>query len=71
MTATPFLRPLILKTAASLPGLAGNSLAPRASVGMGLAWDSPLGALRADYAFPIVKQPFDKTQAFSFGLSPF
>jgi outer membrane protein insertion porin family len=59
------------KTAASLPGLAGNSLAPRASVGMGLAWDSPLGALRADYAFPIVKQPFDKTQAFSFGLSPF
>jgi outer membrane protein insertion porin family len=59
------------KTAASLPGLAGNSLAPRASVGMGLAWDSPLGALRADYAIPIIKQPFDKTQAFSFGLSPF
>jgi outer membrane protein insertion porin family len=59
------------KTAAALPGLAGNTLAPRASVGMGLAWDSPLGALRADYAFPIVKQPYDKTQAFSFGLSPF
>jgi outer membrane protein insertion porin family len=58
-------------TAASLPGLAGNSLAPRASVGVGLLWDSPLGALRADYAYPIVKQPFDKTQAFSFGLSPF
>jgi outer membrane protein insertion porin family len=59
------------KTAASLPGLAGNAFAPRASVGVGLAWDSPLGALRADYAYPIVKQPFDKTQAFSFGLSPF
>jgi outer membrane protein insertion porin family len=59
------------KTAASLPGLAGNALVPRASVGVGLAWDSPLGALRADYAYPIVKQPFDKTQAFSFGLSPF
>jgi outer membrane protein insertion porin family len=59
------------KTAAALPGLAGSTLAPRASVGMGLAWDSPLGALRADYAFPIVKQPYDKTQAFSFGLSPF
>src|SRR5262249_24515785 len=59
------------KTAAALPGLAGDTLAPRASVGMGLAWDSPLGALRADYAFPIVKQPYDKTQAFSFGLSPF
>jgi outer membrane protein insertion porin family len=59
------------KTAASLPGLAGNAFAPRASVGVGLAWDSPLGALRADYAYPIVKQPYDKTQAFSFGLSPF
>ncbi len=59
------------KTAAALPGLAGNALAPRVSVGMGLAWDSPIGALRADYAYPIVKQPFDKTQAFSFGLSPF
>ena len=59
------------QTAAALPGLAGSALAPRASVGMGLAWDSPIGALRADYAFPIVKQPYDKTQAFSFGLSPF
>ena len=58
-------------TAASLPGLAGNSPAPRASVGVGLASGFPLGALRADYAYPIVKQPFDKTQAFSFGLSPF
>jgi outer membrane protein insertion porin family len=58
-------------TAASLPGLAGSALAPRASVGMGLAWDSPLGALRVDYAYPIVKQPYDKTQALSFGLMPF
>jgi outer membrane protein insertion porin family len=38
---------------------------------MGLAWDSPLGALRVDYAYPIVKQPYDKTQALSFGLMPF
>jgi outer membrane protein insertion porin family len=59
------------KTAAALPGLAGNAFAPRASVGVGLAWDSPLGALRADYAYPVLKQPYDKTQAFSFGLSPF
>jgi outer membrane protein insertion porin family len=58
-------------TAASLPGLAGNTAAPRASVGVGLAWDSPLGALRADYAIPLVKQPSDKTQPFSFGLMPF
>jgi outer membrane protein insertion porin family len=59
------------KTAASLPSLAGDALTPRASVGVGVAWDSPLGALRVDYAFPILKQPFDKTQALSFGLMPF
>jgi outer membrane protein insertion porin family len=58
-------------TAASLPGLAGNALTPRASVGVGVAWDSPVGALRVDYAFPILKQPFDKTQALSFGLMPY
>jgi outer membrane protein insertion porin family len=58
-------------TAGSLPGLAGNAFAPRASVGVGVAWDSPLGALRVDYAYPIIKQPYDKTQALSFGLMPF
>ena len=59
------------KTASSLPGLAGNTAAPRVSMGVGLAWDSPIGALRADYAIPLVKQPGDKTQPFSFGLMPF
>jgi len=58
-------------TGARAPGLAGNTPALRASVGMGLAWDSPLGNLRVDYAFPVAKQPFDKTQALSFGLKPF
>ena len=58
-------------TAAALPGLAGNTAAPRASIGIGLAWDSPIGALRADYAVPILKQPSDKLQPFSFGLMPF
>ena len=43
----------------------------RASMGVGLAWDSPLGNLRVDYAYPILKQPYDKTQALSFGLRPF
>jgi hypothetical protein len=27
--------------------------------------------LRVDYAYPILKQPFDKTQPLSFGLMPF
>lgn len=58
-------------TAAALPGIAGNTPAMRASVGVGLAWDSPLGNLRVDYAFPVLKESYDKTQALSFGLRPF
>jgi outer membrane protein insertion porin family len=58
-------------SAAALPGVAGNAPALRASVGMGLAWDSPLGNLRVDYAFPVLKESYDKTQALSFGLRPF
>jgi outer membrane protein insertion porin family len=58
------------KTAAGLPALSGSAFAPRASVGTGVAWDSPLGALRVDYGIPVVKQSSDKVQPFSFGLSP-
>lgn len=43
----------------------------RASAGVGLIWDSPIGALRADYAFPLAKQSYDKTQPFSFGIATF
>lgn len=56
------------KTAAALPGVAGASATMRASVGAGLIWDSPLGALGVNYAVPIASQPFDKTQPLSFGL---
>ena len=56
---------------AKLSGLKGSGAALRASAGVGLIWDSPLGPLRADYAFPLAKQPFDKTQAWSFGLAAF
>ena len=59
------------RRAAALPGIAGNTPALRASTGVGLAWDSPLGPLRVDYAVPLVKQPYDKTQPLSFGLMPF
>lgn len=55
----------------SAPGLVGNSAKTRASVGASLIWDSPIGALRADYAVPILAQSFDKTQAFSFGVGQF
>ncbi|MGE0768949.1 MAG: outer membrane protein assembly factor BamA [Hyphomicrobiaceae bacterium] len=58
-------------TGASVPGLAGNTATPRASAGVGIVWDSPLGPLRADYAVPLVAQPFDKLQPFSFGMAGF
>lgn len=58
-------------TSGSLPGLAGNSAAPRISTGAGVVWDSPLGPLRLDYAVPLVKQDSDKTQPLSFGLVPY
>jgi outer membrane protein insertion porin family len=44
-----------------------DSSAVRASVGVGLIWASPFGPLRFDYSFPLLKQPYDRTQAFRFG----
>jgi outer membrane protein insertion porin family len=38
----------------------------RSSVGMGLIWDSPLGPLRFDLAYPITKGANDRTQIFRF-----
>ena len=58
------------KATKAIPGVVGTTAALRASVGTGLIWDSPLGPLRVDYAQPLVKQPFDKTQNLRFGLVP-
>ena len=43
-----------------------DSNAVRSSVGMGLIWDSPLGPLRFDLAYPITKESYDRTQVFRF-----
>jgi len=43
-----------------------ESNAVRSSVGMGLIWDSPLGPLRFDLAYPVTKQSYDRTQIFRF-----
>ncbi|HEX4892212.1 MAG TPA: BamA/TamA family outer membrane protein, partial [Hyphomicrobiaceae bacterium] len=59
------------QTASKLAGVAGQTPALRASAGVGLAWESPIGPLRVDYAVPLVKQPYDKTQPLSFGLMPY
>jgi outer membrane protein insertion porin family len=52
-----------------VPDTVLDSSAIRVSAGLGLSWKSPFGAIRIDVAYPIVKQPFDKTQIlrFSFG----
>jgi outer membrane protein insertion porin family len=48
-----------------------NSRALRASVGAGLVWDSPFGPLQVDYAYPILKQPYDVTQRLNFTAGAF
>ena len=44
-----------------------DTAAPRVSVGASLIWDSPFGPLRFDFAYPILKQAYDRTQWFQFG----
>ena len=50
-------------------GLVGTDMQWRASAGVGIAWASPFGPLRIDYAIPLVKEPNDKVREFSFGIS--
>jgi outer membrane protein insertion porin family len=40
----------------------------RASVGIGFRWFSPMGPLRFDYAFPVVKEPEDRLKRFQFTI---
>jgi outer membrane protein insertion porin family len=46
---------------------AADSASPRVSVGASVIWDSPFGPLRFDLAYPLIKQPYDRTQFFQFG----
>ena len=39
----------------------------RASVGASMIWDSPFGPLRFDFAYPILRKGYDRTQFFAFG----
>ena len=41
--------------------------AVRASGGASIIWDLPFGPLRFDFAYPFLKQSYDRTQFFSFG----
>lgn len=46
-----------------------QSNSTRVSVGTGLSWGSPVGPIRIDVGFPIMKEKYDRTQQvrFSFG----
>ncbi|MGB3417311.1 MAG: outer membrane protein assembly factor BamA [Mesorhizobium sp.] len=50
-------------------GAVSTDLEWRASVGVGLMWDSPFGPLRIDYAVPVKKSKGDQVQEFNFGMS--
>ena len=41
----------------------------RSSVGASLLWNSPVGPLRADFAYVFTKADFDKEEFFRFGAS--
>ncbi len=43
-----------------------NDMVLRASGGIGLLWDSPLGPIRFDFAWPFIKEDYDQTQWFRF-----
>lgn len=47
--------------------LAADNGLIRTSVGVGLIWQSPFGPLRFDYAVPLTKDKYDRTQEFRFG----
>jgi outer membrane protein insertion porin family len=48
-----------------------NANIVRSSVGAGLTWASPFGALTVNYAVPLTKASYDVVQPFGFTASPF
>jgi len=44
-----------------------DDMMPRVAAGASLIWNSPFGPLRFDFAYPIMKQWYDRTQFFQFG----
>lgn len=45
-----------------------NSRHLRATLGVSLFWESPLGPLRFDFSRPLKKQPYDQAQNFDFSI---
>ena len=40
------------------------SSTPRVAAGVGLQWNSPMGQIDLDFAFPVVKEDYDETEVF-------
>ena len=40
----------------------------RGSLGFGISWTTPLGPLRLDFAWPVLKEDFDKDEPFLFSI---
>jgi outer membrane protein insertion porin family len=38
----------------------------RSSIGTGILWQSPIGPIRLDFAWPVTKGQYDETQVFRF-----
>lgn len=53
----------------TVPGSASDAFELRSSVGASLIWDSPIGPLRADYAYVLTQNGVDETEPFKFGLA--
>ncbi len=49
-------------------GMDSNKMQIRATLGVSLFWDSPLGPLRFDFSRPLRKEAFDKAQNFDFSI---
>jgi outer membrane protein insertion porin family len=48
-----------------------NTNVVRSSVGVGLTWGSPFGALTVNYAVPLTKASYDVVQPLNFSAGPF
>jgi outer membrane protein insertion porin family len=54
-------------TPGAVPTVIADDSSIRSSVGASLLWNSPFGPLRADFAYVIGKEEYDRTQWFRFG----
>jgi outer membrane protein insertion porin family len=71
LVSTGEVNGLINSTAGSFVCQCGMQFADspfvRMSAGASIIWDSPFGPLRFDFAYPIAKTSYDRTQFFAFG----